>query len=301
MKLIIVHNNKHLLHSNNKQTVLQDAAKTNSHNLLRFAVCTEPLSDITFSCVSGNFHDRKNNEIIAIPHQWCGQTTKTNSNLIYYRDSIPVPLKITNRLKVNRWFIVSNGRYVTQFDSRLLDKILTRSRDDVVVVNVAPQLKTSYEKVLISSRSKLVGFRPFFNDLAQPAPISDDWPHYLFIRTNVLNKLLTDNTLPLVFPKFINTCSACSLTVQSLNIGGTVFDLEIEADLLALFAARLSSSAKNFRGIGNGFQNRHLARKGITISPDTKLFGKALFAKNISIGQDVIIVEVHLLLLIITL
>ena len=290
MKLIIVHNNKHLLHSNNKQTVLQGAAKTNSHNLLRFAVCTEPLSGITFSCLSGNSHDQKNNETIAIPHQWCSQTTKANSNLIYYKDSIPVPSKVTNRLKANRWFIISNGRYVVQFDDQLLNKILARSRDDIVAVNVASQLKTSYEKVLISSRSKLVGLRSFFNDLAQPAPISDDWPHYLFIRTNVLNRLLADDALPLAFSGFINACSECSLTVQSLNIGGTVFDLEMEADLLALLAARLSSSAKNFRDSGDESQIRPLARKGITISPNTKLFGKVLFGKNISIGQDVIIV-----------
>ena len=290
MKLIIIHRNGYLPLNSGKQADLQSSTKFNSRNLLQFAACTKPFSAITFSCLNGNSKNRNHhNEIIAIPQEWRNQQIKADSDITYYKENLPFRHKVTGRLKANPWFILANGRFVTHIDNQLLSRILDQSQDDIIAFNVVPQLQAFGEKVLITSQSKLVGFRRFYNDSVQPAPISVDWPHYLFIRTDVLNKLLVDDALPLPFSMFIDACFVHSLTVRSLNVGGTVLDLETEEDLLSLLTTRLNTSAKNLHNLGNGHQNQSLPQDSITMSRSARLFGKVLFGKNVSIGQNVII------------
>jgi lipopolysaccharide/colanic/teichoic acid biosynthesis glycosyltransferase len=264
MSLIVIRQNKNLL-------------PNNTSDLLRFAVCSEPLANIILSCLNGNSYPRSNNETIAIPQDWAGQTTKGKSGIIYYKDKVPVSLEIMIWLKAKPWFIVSNGGFVTRIDHQWLRKVLAQLKTDVVAVNVSPQLQAGREKVLVNSQGKLIGFRRFYNDLAQPAPIPDDWPHHLFIKTDILRKLLIDDTLPLSFTKLINNCLSNSLTVRSLNIGGTVSDLGTEEGLLGFFATRLNSKEL-------------LDKDGIEISLGARLFGKILFGQNVSIGTTAIIV-----------
>ena len=292
MKLIIVHRNGHLPFNSGKQADLQSSIEFNSRNLLQFAACSEPFSAITFNCLKGNSHNRSNsdNEVIAIPKEWRNKSTEIDAGLIYYKKNLLVPSRIINRLKANSWFIISNGRYVTHINNQLLSKILEQSRDDVIAINIVPQLQASCEKTLITSQNKLAGFRQFYDDSAQPAPIPEDWPHYLFIKTHVLNKLLVDEALTLDFSMFINDSFARSLTVRSLNAGGAVLDLEKEEDLLGLLKIRLNASAKNLHNSGNRYQNQSLAQDGVTIPRSTRLFGKVILGQNVSIGQNVIIV-----------
>ncbi len=279
MNLIVIRQNKNL-------------SPNNTSNLLRFAICSEPLANITLRCLNGSFHHRSNNETIAIPQHWAGQTTKGKSGIIYYKEKLPVPFGATRWLKAKQWFIVSDGRFATQIDHQWLRKVLAQLQADIVAVNVSPQLQAGHEKVLINSQSKLVGFRRFYNDLAQLTPIPNDWPHHLFIKIVSLNKLLVDDALPLAFSKFVNSCFSNSLTVRSLNIGGSVLDLDTEEGVLGFLATRLNSLAKNHHNANNKYQREtlDLDRDGLEISSSARLFGKVLFGQNVSIGQNAIIV-----------
>ncbi|UCE98827.1 MAG: sugar transferase [Planctomycetota bacterium] len=217
------------------------------------------------------------------------EATNGKRDIIYYNENLRVPSELTNQDKTNPWFIISNGRYATEIDYKQLFKKLVEFQGDVLTVNVVPQLQAACEKVLISSQNKLVGFRRFYNDLALPAPIPDDWPHYLFIKTAIFKKLLVDGALPLVFSEFVNSCFSNSFTVRSIDIGGAVLDLETEAGLLGFVTSKLNSSRQKHLRINN--KRGKLASKGnITISDSARLFGKVLFGQNVSIGQDVIIV-----------
>lgn len=279
MNLIVIHQYKNFSLNNN-----------NSDDLLRFAVCSEPLASITLSCLNGNSYPRCNNKTIAIPKDWVGQTIKGKSGIRYYKDKIPVSLGATNQPKAKPWFIISNGRFVTRIDHQQLCKMLARLQADVVAVNVSPQLQAGQEKVLTNSQGKLVGFRRFYDDSAQAAPIPVDWPHHLFIKTDILKKLLDDDTLPLFFTKFINNCFSNSLTVCSLDIGGAVLDLGTEEDLFGLLATSLKSKVMNHHKPNNEYQKEIFGKDGIEISTGAKLCGKVLLGQDVSISPKAIIV-----------
>lgn len=262
----------------------KDLSPSNGGSLLRFAICSEPFSAITFSHLNRNSFGRINSKTtIAIPQDWAKPTQKVKSNIIYYRQNISVPSELLDSPKANRWFVISNGRFATQIAYNRLYKILDKLQADVITVNAVPQLQASHEKLLINSQDKLIGFRRLYDDMVQPALTPADWPHHIFARADVFGGLLVDGALLQDFSGFLDCCYSNSLTVRSVNIGGTVFDLESEEGLLNFFTSSLGPD------VNNGYQNQIFSTYDTQMSPNARLFGKILLGQNVCIGKDVII------------
>jgi lipopolysaccharide/colanic/teichoic acid biosynthesis glycosyltransferase len=219
---------------------------------------------------------------ITIPRQWEFGNENGGRDVVRYSQDLSVCFEHSNRLTDNSWVEFSDGRFLTTADSRLFRRQLADTCADVVTVNIIDRLQASYEKVLTAPNNELVGFRLFYEDAAQPTAIPRDWPHHLFVRSSALNRLLTGGGLPLAFDKFIETCHSKSLSVHSVNLGGSALDLTKEGDLLKLMQHRLNSSAAAFADNGeNG---------DIEIAHSARLFGKILFGKGVNIGENTIIV-----------
>lgn len=289
MKLVVIHKNG-------------DIPNHNRADLLRFAICSESLGTITFSCLNGDSKRnnsgfgtpgksdaQSSNNVIAIPQDWAAQAANTKSDIVYYGKRLPVPMQADTRLRPSEWFIISNGRFATQINYQWLYRILAKLHAPVIAVSVMPQLQAAHEKVLFTSEGKLVGFRHLYNDSAQPALIPDDWPHHLLIKTVVVNKLLVDGTLPLSFSEFIDGCFSNSLTVLSLNVGGTVLDLETEEGLLGFLATELHASLRNYTNSNSKTQKAVLRNQNVAVSDSARLLGKVLFGRKVSIRQNAII------------
>jgi len=278
MQLIIICKNK-------------SSTASNADNLLRFALSSEPVASIIFNELRTNSQlNGDTGLMVAVPEEWHVKSCVTLPKIEHYDNDIALSHDLLQSMKRERWLTISNGRFLTQINRELLDKILRDIKADVVAANVSPELLSGQEKVLINSKGKLIGFRRLYNDFAQPAVIPTDWPHYLFIKTDILNKLLVDETLPLSFTKLIDNCFSNSLTVRSFNIGGTVSDLGTEEGLLGFLATRPNLSAKNNHNSHNKYQQEVPDRNGVKISPSARLLGKVLFQQNLSIGPGAVIV-----------
>jgi len=285
MKLIVIRKSRNLSHAN-------DA------NLLRFATCSKLLAGITFSCLNADSYPQSDNNIIAIPQDWAARTAEAKSNIMYYKESLSVPWGLINRLKANSWLVISNGRFVTRVNHRRLGVILTNRLAvlqknckwmshfdaDVIAVNVDPALLSYREKVRITSDGNVAGFRRLYFDSAMSVPIPTDWPHHIFVKIAVLEKILDDGTLPLTFAEFVNRCTGSSLSCRCIRIGGTVLDLQTEAGLLGLLTAKLHSIHQHFKQINHTPMHRH------TISTTARLFGKVVLGNDVHIGDRAVIV-----------
>ncbi len=303
MKLIVVHENKNSLISGGGYSISQSKANCQADNLLRFAFCSEAFGDITISCLNGDAHDRGNGHIIALPQRWapgaevansragsCKSAAKVKSSMIYYKDNLPAHLAATESAKPNSWFIISNGRFVVQMDDRLLHKAFCRLDADVVTVNVTTRLQGATEKAIITSQGGLIGFRRAYDDLVRPAPVPGDWPHQLFIRTEVLDRLLINDALPLVFSSFIEKCAMTRLRLRSIDIGGATWDLGTEKGLLAFLITNFNSPRWNYPYRNNRSRKQLLDETSVTISPGARLFGRILFGRNASVAANAIII-----------
>jgi len=278
MKLVIIHKNN-------------SSAPGTDNGLLRFGISSDPTASVILEGLSENLRSKGDaNAIVAIPKGWRVESCVTSPKIERYAKDITLSCEHLRLMKRNSWFVVSNGRFATQINSELLDKVLADTEADVVTVNVEPELLAYREKVLLTSQGKVVGFRRFYSDSAELTPIPLDWPHHIFIKDDVPDQVLADRTLPLAFSRFIKNCSSNLLTVHSLNIGGTVLDLDTEEGLLNFLTAKLSSSVENYHNTNNKSQKGMLDKDSITISDGARLFGKILFGQNVNIGQNAIIV-----------
>jgi len=271
MKLIVIHKNK-------------NSTADDGNDLLHFAASSGPLSGITFKALDGNSCvNGRSNTIIALPKEWTVESVDGKIPIARYSENLLVPADIIEKAKADPWFIISNARYATQINRPWMSGILANLQADVVMVNVVPQLAAYREKVRMASESKVVGFRRLYCDSAQPAPIPADWPDHIFIKTNMLNKVLLDGALPIAFAEFIDRCLSNSLRVNSFDIGGMKLDLETEAGLISFLAAYLPNE-----------RNRQIhksksAMNGAAISATGRLFGSVILGKNVHIHDDAIV------------
>jgi len=258
-----------ILHGNN------NGPNTNS-GLLSFAAGSEPIADVLFRGLHENscFYTRKS-VVIAAPIQW-NVKCPSDLKLIAYGSSKPICLKEILTNKNNDWFVVSNGRFATTVDYQWLMETLDSIQTDVIAANICPALMPYRENVRITSENKVVGFRRWYSNAAQPALPQRHWPHHLFIKNAVVHTLLRDDTLTLNFNEFLSRCRENGIRINSIDVAGEITDLETEQGLLSFLAEML-----NLVSTSNG--------SNANIDDSARLFGRIAIGKNVTIGKDAIV------------
>jgi lipopolysaccharide/colanic/teichoic acid biosynthesis glycosyltransferase len=280
---------------------------SNGESLLRFALTNEPVADVVLSGMHKNVSIKKDHKFVkdspektfcVVPEEWgiepfkCRPENQTSSqslsntkpSVICYRDNITIPseyLSIIEREEhLNQWFVVSNGRFATHIDTNTLDRVLAGVKADIVVVNADPGLLGQHEKVRLTTEGKVAGFCRAYSDAAEFMFVPGKWPHHLFIKTDILDCVLINGTLPLSFPSLLDICRAKEITLRAVTVGGTVLDFETEDGLLSFSSTVLT----NIQSSKSDFRDSN------TISEDARLTGKVLLGKNIHIGTKAVII-----------
>jgi len=268
MRVIIIHKNN-------------NSASDSGNGLLRFAFSSEPIYRVIVDGVGKNLWLLGGtNVVVAIPEGWGLKPCLSVPKIMPYAESVPTGFDVRRRTIRNSWFVVSNGRFATQINRELLDKVLTCIRADVVAVNIKPESTGKQEKVRLTAQGKVVGFHRLYSDSAELAPVPAYWPHHIFIKTNVLDRLLAGGTLPVAFSTFLERCQSNALELCAINMGGTPLDLETEEGLLNFCRIRLSEIEYS------KFKNQNLN----SISQDVRFVGKVLLGKNVQIGTKAVVV-----------
>src|SRR4030043_1270809 len=184
MNLVIIRENK-------------NSTDSNGNDLLRFALSSEIVGNVflgglcTNLCLNGDA-----NVVVAVPKNLSIEINTDIPKFISYTGKVPFGSELIRKSKRNQWLIVSNGRFATQIDSEMLHKTLADIHADIVAVNVEPGLLGGREKIRLTAQGKVAGFTRLYSDLAEPAPVPTDWPHHIFIKTDVLDRLVPDGNLP---------------------------------------------------------------------------------------------------------
>ena len=186
--------------------------------MLKFALNCDLVTDVIFNgfgidlCCIGDkasimrllVKKPPNKTTLAIPEKWSMSLVgrRSKNSIIPYAGYIPIPSDIVEA-EVNRnsgqWYIISNGRFATKINNELLGQVLADIRADVIIINAEPELLGEREKLRLTTQGKVVGFRRLYSDSAEFFPVPDDWPHHLFVKTDVFKKLINDGSLSLSF------------------------------------------------------------------------------------------------------
>ncbi|MGB2863355.1 MAG: sugar transferase [Sedimentisphaerales bacterium] len=287
----------------------RNSADSSGESLLRFALTSEPVAGVVLDGLC-RYGDMSRDSILrssakwsldktfyAIPEEWeiepFGSRHQNQMprqslydakpNVIRYKDNIPVPFELVRRAEredsLNSWFVMSNGRFATQINADFLERVLAGVQADVVAINAEPGMLGQREKVRLTTEGKVAGFCRNYSDSAEFTFVSPEWPHHLFIKTDVLDRVLVGDTLPQSFSALLELCRSKELILRAINVGGNVLDLETEDGLLSFCETRLS----NIQDSKSELQNSN------TISEDVRLTGKVLLGKNIHIGPKAVV------------
>lgn len=294
--------------STNLILVPDDRPDRSGKSLLRFALGSEPVAGVILDGMIGSSRPsgkRQANSrfprecdfgktICAIPKSWeigrsqsqtlRGSRSDLRSDVIHCREDLYLGPELLGRTRRGQaggsWFVVSNGRFVTQIDVGLLDRVLAGARADVLAANAKPALMGEQERVRLTIDGNVAGFRRVYSDSAEYAFIPEDWPHHLFIRASVLDQVLADGVLPESFSAFSQRCQSQALVLRAVNVGGAVLDLETEYGILSLCRTELLRGQDSKPDLGDSS----------SISSDARLVGKVLLGRNVHIAPKAVII-----------
>jgi len=221
--------------------------------------------------------------ICAVPREWFSNNKdEYKDSIISYNDSISLPSNLWSdtglKIGSKKWHVISNGRYFTMINENLIQRILNNVDSDIVLVNADKGLLGEREIIRLTDNDKVAGFRRYYTDSVRQSRIPEDWPAYIFVKPEIFNKLLVDNSLSLSFLEILNRCKENKLEVCTLNAGGVMLDIGKEEDLLQFCAWMLEQ--KNNLEMGNSLK----------IASDSRLEGKVLLGDNVLIDSKAVII-----------
>jgi len=262
-------------------------------SLLRCVLSGTPMADIVFKGLlewSWPMSVSKRTFLLT-PKDWMCNGVAAQKQIIPYTGTLSVPSRIFDSAGHQKWSCICNGRFVTQIAPGLIQSLTSSIQADVILVHVTPDLMAYNEKALITGSDKLAGFRRVYSDAVEFVPISNDWPHCIFIKTPTLQRILNDAAVSREFYAFLESCQSIKASINSIKLGGQFWDLEKEGDLIDFCSVTMDLSGDI--GDHNSGQSRFAKLQSKDCEKragDPKLIGRVLLGKNIRFGLDSVVI-----------
>jgi lipopolysaccharide/colanic/teichoic acid biosynthesis glycosyltransferase/carbonic anhydrase/acetyltransferase-like protein (isoleucine patch superfamily) len=189
-----------------------------------------------------------------------------------------------------RWMVLSSGRFVTHLNGGLLAQVLARTSADAVAVAARPDLQAYHERIRLTGRGELVGYRRLYRDCVEPMPTPADWPHHLLVRDRAIEPLLADG-MPRDFSTWLERCREGGLTIQAVAIGGLALDVESEAGLMTLCRSVLAhaSQCRMKTGVVDGTLVSS-DRPAPGVSPAARFVGPVLLGEGVLVEPNAVVI-----------
>lgn len=145
------------------------SGESGSDSLLRLAFSGGLVTDVVIGGISECYGLEKSNLSFALPEEWKKAGRNTGPRIRFYNGQVSVPG--VDWSPQNKWYVISDGRFFTRTDMKLLFERVDLIGSDIVAVSISMRLRGGSEKVLTDSNQNLVGFRLLYADSVQPARV----------------------------------------------------------------------------------------------------------------------------------
>jgi len=276
-------------------------AEETGPSLLEVALSTAPLDRVVLGAFFGLGHGRDcgpvtlrgeaNSEKVlwAIPHGWRVTLPAGLGRSIDYRDVVRIDPEAWREAPAQSWLVISNGRFLSHVNQRLLSRVLADTTADAVAIMANPQLCAYQERVRLTQQGQLVGYRRLYQDSLEPVPTPLDWPHHLFVRAGIADAILGGG-LPREFPGIAERLQSRGFGLKTLAVAASVVDVNTEDGLLTLVARQLPRvSFPAARGHGATRPEADSPTCNGRISPQARFVGPVLLGNHVSVGSNAMI------------
>ena len=177
-----------------------------------------------------------------VPHEWQGALPEESIHKASRIEATGIDADILRVIAGYPWLVISDGRFVTRVNGWRLEQGLAGAAADAVAVMADPELAAYRERVRLTERGQLVGYRRLYRDSSEPIPVPSDWPHHLFVRGEAAAAVLEDG-LPDEFQALVERLRSRRLSLGALAVAGSVIDLATEEGWLSLGASALGGTS----------------------------------------------------------
>lgn len=291
--------------------------KTPEMGVLRYALSTRPLPEVILNgayrlcgSIDGNGGlsqwaggTEPGNIVWVLPASWqIGATEGFGQNA---RRVLADGFRFEQLGEVGRhpWFMISDGRCTAHISDHLSERVLAATLADAVAITAAPELLAYRERIRLTERGDLVGYRRLYRDSAEPRPLPEDWPHHFLIRSERIEGLLSEG-LPRDFSEMLDRCRMRGVRVEAVSMAGSVIDLTSSDGLLILSdlvmahcppqgAVVNASLGRQVYAIGTGHRISDGARfvgpvligGGVCIEPDAVVIGPTILCEGCTVRR----------------
>ena len=126
---------------------------------------------------------------IAIPKNWNAKPKVKNVSVIPYNGRIDLPKHFTKH-RQRGYILISNGLHTVGVDRQVVDHLLADTDADVIAVNACGKSSNYCQRIRMTPSGKVAGIRRYFSVCYTPAKIPTDWPHMVFIKNAMVDKII---------------------------------------------------------------------------------------------------------------
>jgi lipopolysaccharide/colanic/teichoic acid biosynthesis glycosyltransferase len=185
------------------------------------------------------------------------------------------------------WLIISNGRYLDEINLDLLEPLLKDETVDIIGVSFDTHLRGFREKLRLDRERKTIGFQRYYDDSCVPVPLSDNWPHRVFVRRSLVKSW---DTLPLSYRALLKICRDLQAEVKEYRIGGNPVDLTQGSQVLRLFKDKQDAICMGeHETVKNSYCTCVHASNG-KLSPMCRCYGHAWIGREVKIDPSVTLI-----------
>lgn len=183
-------------------------------------------------------------------------------------------------IRLHPWVIISDGRFVARVSDRL-SALFSETSADAMAVTADPGLLAYRERIRLTEKGELVGYRRLYRDSIEPMPMPAGWPHYFVVRSERFEAVLGDG-LPRGFDEMVQRCRSCGMKVEAVSVAGLAIDLASPEGLLTLSDAVLTHCPPQAAVL-----EASLGRQVYVCGGDRKVSDRARFVGPVLLGSGV--------------
>ena len=209
------------------------------------------------------------------------------SGCIFVRDEASLPLGLLENPCDDPWFVLSNGRYVHRLDIDTVESLLQGQDAQVIGLTFNGRLRGFRERVRLDRDRNVIGFQRYYDDSYAPMPLSDDWPHRVYIRRSLVQ---TWESLPWSYQAFLKACTEKKAVVKEYHIGGYPIDLKEGGHVLRwLCRMQNGNETQAWEKDVNGFYTRIDPQNGHA-SPQCRCYGQVWIGRDVDMHPSAILI-----------
>lgn len=218
---------------------------------------------------------------VFVPASWQAEGVSADGCQLNFRESaLDLSAVGLREAGAESWVGIRNGRYAVEVDEAVLEEALAWKEAEVLAVTLEPKRRAYREKLRVGAGGGVLGFRRLYRDEIVPVAVPPDWPHLLLLRRRALERFGSGRSVPASFGDLMHQWREHGVHVESLAVGGLVWDLGSSAGLSAFFQ-RVMQGKGDTKVIG--------AHRDSSISSRARLHGTVIVESDVRVEDGAVI------------